>query len=317
MAGQSAVVAATDERWFEFLQSRAVNGRLDEVNFWRPSGSSFRALEPGGPFFFRLKSPVNAIVGYGYFAAFSVIPVQVAWMAFEQRNGDATFPGLLNRIAEYRHESPGETVLGSKPLGCIVLREVQFFDRSDWIPWGLSEEWHPNIVAYKTYDLASALGSTLRGLLRSGEPAELLPDFELVGGDQRSRAEAFGVVREGQGAFRVRVLDAYGRRCAITGERSLPVLEAAHIQPYLGAPSNHIQNGLSLRADIHRLFDTGYVTVTPDLTFEVSSHLKQDFENGREYYDFSGKKLLVLPAKGELLPSAKALEWHANRVFLG
>lgn len=38
--------------------------------------------------------------------------------------------------------------------------------------------------------------------------------------------------RLGQGAFRVLVTDAYQRRCAISGEKTLPVLEAAHIRPY-------------------------------------------------------------------------------------
>ena len=52
--------------------------------------------------------------------------------------------------------------------------------------------------------------------------------------------------REGQGAFRVRLLRAYEGRCAITGEHTEPVLDAAHIQPYLGPGSNHIQNGLLL-----------------------------------------------------------------------
>ena len=38
--------------------------------------------------------------------------------------------------------------------------------------------------------------------------------------------------RLGQGSFRIVVTDAYERRCALTGERTLPVLDAAHIKPY-------------------------------------------------------------------------------------
>lgn len=69
MSGRSAVVALTDRRWFDFLRSRAIDGRLDEVNFWRPKAQTeFRSLQPGEPFFFRLKSPVNAIAGYGFFS---------------------------------------------------------------------------------------------------------------------------------------------------------------------------------------------------------------------------------------------------------
>ena len=35
--------------------------------------------------------------------------------------------------------------------------------------------------------------------------------------------------RLGQGTFRVLVTDNYRRRCAVTGEKALPVLDAAHI----------------------------------------------------------------------------------------
>jgi putative restriction endonuclease len=76
--------------------------------------------------------------------------------------------------------------------------------------------------------------------------------------------------RLGQGAFRVLVTDVYRRRCAVSGERTLPALDAAHIRPYGEGGEHAAQNGLLLRRDIHSLFDAGYVTVTPDLRFEVS-----------------------------------------------
>jgi putative restriction endonuclease len=40
-------------------------------------------------------------------------------------------------------------------------------------------------------------------------------------------------------------------------------LEAAHISPYRGSQSNHPQNGLLLRADLHTLFDLGMLAVEP------------------------------------------------------
>jgi putative restriction endonuclease len=78
----------------------------------------------------------------------------------------------------------------------------------------------------------------------------------------------------------VLVTDIYQRRCAVTQERTLPALEAAHIRPYGDGGSHEAQNGLLFRRDIHSLFDAGYVTVTPDLRFEVSSRIKAEFENG-------------------------------------
>jgi putative restriction endonuclease len=120
--------------------------------------------------------------------------------------------------------------------------------------------------------------------------------------------------RYGQGTFRARLLSAYAGRCAITTERSVPVLDAAHIQPYRGTASNHVQNGLLLRADLHRLYDAGYLTVTPDFRVEVSPRLREDYENGRHYYAMAGERIHVSDSVS-LQPSRAALDWHASNVF--
>ena len=75
-------------------------------------------------------------------------------------------------------------------------------------------------------------------------------------------------------------------------------------------------NGLLLRSDIRRLFDRGYVTVTPDHRFRVSRKLKEDFHNGEEYMQLAGSELWVPPAV-EDRPNREFLEWHADAVFRG
>ena len=62
--------------------------------------------------------------------------------------------------------------------------------------------------------------------------------------------------RLGQGASASVVTDAYQRRCAVTKERTLPVLEAAHIKPYADGGEHRIDNGLLLRRDLHTLRDS-------------------------------------------------------------
>lgn len=52
-----------------------------------------------------------------------------------------------------------------------------------------------------------------------------------------------------------------------------------------------LPDGVLLRADLHRLFDKGYVTITPDYCLEVSSRLKADYSNGRSYYPLNGQTL--------------------------
>jgi putative restriction endonuclease len=122
--------------------------------------------------------------------------------------------------------------------------------------------------------------------------------------------------RLGQGTFRVLVTDLYERRCAVTGERTLPVLEAAHIRPYGASGPHDPRNGVLLRSDLHTLFDRGYVTVTPELRFEVSRRIREEFENGREYYKLHGASVRQ-PSRGEWAPSREYLDWHASEVFRG
>ena len=63
--------------------------------------------------------------------------------------------------------------------------------------------------------------------------------------------------RLGQGSFRIVVTDAYKRRCALAGERTLPVLDAVHIKPYVVPQRHEVPNGILMRGDLHRLFDDG------------------------------------------------------------
>ncbi len=118
-----------------------------------------------------------------------------------------------------------------------------------------------------------------------------------------------------QGAFRVVVTDAYERRCAITRERTLPVLEAAHIKPYSDGGVHDLPNGLLLRSDLHRLFDSGYMSVDPDeRRLLVSERIREEFENGRDYYALHGRELAV-PVDPTALPSRDNLLFHFENCF--
>jgi len=112
----------------------------------------------------------------------------------------------------------------------------------------------------------------------------------------------------------VLVTDAYERRCAVTAERTLPVLEAAHIKPYAQSGAHEIDNGLLLRADLHTLFDRGYVTVTPDMRFRVSSRIREEFQNGRDYYALDGREVRP-PGRRFAPPAREYLQWHSEAVF--
>lgn len=58
------------------------------------------------------------------------------------------------------------------------------------------------------------------------------------------------------------------------------------------------------------------VTVTPELRFMVSRRIKEEFENGRDYYALHGRQVHV-PDKLTARPDAAALTWHNENRYLG
>ncbi len=71
-----------------------------------------------------------------------------------------------------------------------------------------------------------------------------------------------------------------------------------------------------MRRDIHSLFDAGYVTITPELKFEVSGRIREEFSNGRHYYVLHGSAIAV-PDRLMLRPDRAALQWHNEWVLRG
>jgi len=302
-------VGVTDNEWFRFLRARP---ELDEINFWQPSGSGhFRALAPGELFLFKLHAPENFIVGGGFFAHFSRMSHRMAWGFFGEKNGVATAEEMRRRIGKYRRQqiSPFEDVT----VGCIMLVQPFFFERTYWMP--LPSDFSLNIVQGKGYNTDTEVGRQLWEQVQ----LRLLHRPVLAGEVRESSVWGEPIVvrpRLGQGTFRSLVTDLYERRCAITQEKALPVLDASHILPVKEGGRHEPANGLLFRTDIHRLFDSGYVTVTPDHRFRVSRRLKTDFDNGEPYYPFHAQDISV-PRRSEDQPNSEFLEWHADTVFLG
>ena len=76
----------------------------------------------------------------------------------------------------------------------------------------------------------------------------------------------------------------------------------------------NISSGILLRQDVHTLFDRGYITVTREYRVEVSSRIKEEFENGHEYYSAHGE-LISLPLAGGMRPAEESLRWHNENVY--
>ena len=299
-------VGVTDKNWYEQLKSQAT----DEVNFWNPGGTPFKALQENELFLFKLHYPDNYIVGGGFFVRFSLLPPVLAWQAFGEKNGTHSFQELINRIQKYRKSKDTDI---NKPIGCTILTEPFWFHENDWI---LAPEWSASIMRGKTYYTDTAEGKRLYNMIQERIPRAII-NPSVVSAEDPRYAESETKHRLGQGAFRIVVTEAYQRRCAITGERTLPVLEAAHIIPYSNNGAHSVTNGLLLKSDFHTLFDDGYITVTKDYHVEVSRRLHEDYGNGRDYYKYHGQKLIMIPNDNHQLPSQLTLEWHNEHVFLG
>lgn len=309
-------LGVTDNNWFNYLSQISP----EDINFWQPGGTvSFKVLEPGAPFLFKLKSPLNAIGGIGFFSSHTFLPLSIAWDTFGNRNGCHTFHEFSKSILGYRTDKSNL----NPTIGCIVLTNPIFFRKEDWIE--TPHDWGKSIVQGKSYSTEDPIGSEIWSKVEARLAEYLNPSIEAQKSQlilEPSYTSQYGKsvltkVRLGQGAFRVMVTDAYSRRCSITGEKTLPVLEAAHIKPYAESGPHFISNGILLRSDMHKLYDGGYITFTKDYRVEVSSRIKEEFQNGKEYYQYHGKELNFLPSRELDRPNEIYLDWHNTNVYRG
>jgi putative restriction endonuclease len=294
-------IANTDLAWFNFLSQQQP---LDEVNHWQPGGRlRFNALAPGELLVFRLKSPINRIAGYGVFARGALLPINLAWTSFGLKNGHPDFASFKSAIARLNPENRGT-------IGFRVLTQPVFLPKDEWFE--PPSDWPTHVQGGKRYSTDTPEGRHLWERLGTSPV--------VTTGGFAEPAAMFGAPtlvrpRLGQGAFRVGVIEAYDRRCVVTGERTLPALEAAHIVPVTQQGMHEVSNGLLLRRDLHALFDEHYITITAEKAVVVSRRIREEFENGRDYYALHGKRIrdpkFVVDA-----PSVEALRRH-NDLFVG
>jgi putative restriction endonuclease len=304
-SGRELYIGVTDFGWFDFLAGRS---NLDEVNFWRPGGGALRASQ-GAPFLFKLKAPYNSIAGVGFFEYSDRMTIADAWEFYGEKNGAADLDALIKSIRRNRDAS----VDRHHVIGCLVLSEPTLFPREDWIQQ--PPEWNAGTQQGAYFDMDSGVGERIwlqiETLLGGSLPSLAVSSLQPFGGRGKP---ALYLPRQGQGTFRRLVLAAYENRCAITGERTLPVVEAAHIAEFSHHQRHEISNGIALRSDIHRLFDRGYVSIRPDNRFVVSRALAEDFNNGKVYYELH-EALIRLPSDPSLQPRPEYLEEHYNARF--
>lgn len=304
-------VGITDGDWYDYLSGN----QYTEVNFWKPSGKSFKTLQEGDLFLLKLKAGRGGkIAGGGFFVSATTTSIEWAWRAFGNENGVNSLTELSDKIWRYKGEDALRSYTAS--VTCIILMDVFYFSPEDW--FDAPGNWR-SIVSGKTFRQDDAESKWLidqvqlrlmgRGLTSAKDDARTIPSAPsgYVIGQSKHRI--------GQGAFRTLVADAYQRRCAITGERTMPVLQAAHIRSFGQEGPNAVNNGILLRSDMHALFDAGYITIDDDLRVVVSRRLHDDYGNGKDYYPYHGRRLSVVPERAIHRPAKEYLDWHHDHVF--
>ena len=157
------------------------------------------------------------------------------------------------------------------------------------------QDWSPNIVQGKYYNTENSIGQQLWGnveqTLRKYNTTfntQQSNQLQFEQKESRYKEQILSKVRLGQSAFRIMVTDAYKRKCSVSGEKTLPVLEAAHIKSYSQMGPSYISNSLLLRSDLHKLFDAGYLTVAKE--YKVP--------------------LMIMPVRRADHPDKSFLDWH-------
>jgi putative restriction endonuclease len=300
----------TDNDWAGFLRARP---HISEANFWLPSPhSAFRALSMGEPFLFKTHWPDNQLVGGGFFSGFAELTIQEAWDLHGEGNGVDSLAALCTRIAHYRKATPDPRMR----IGCVLLRDLFFAPESRTLR--APGDFAKNIVRFKGYDLSesSPLEVQLETLLDRSELriSDDLGSPSVVPGATRG-LPSLAVPRVGQQAFKSLVLTSYHRRCAVTGNKVEPVLQAAHIRPVASEGQHRVDNGLLLRSDVHILFDRGYLGIDDRYRLQVSHRLRDDYGNGDEFYSRAGS-FIDLPDRRADRPSRDAIAWHMDSRFL-
>src|SRR3954452_8253273 len=160
------VGAVTDRGLIDHLRRVA---DLPEVNFWAPSDVSFKALQPGELFLFKLRAPVDRIVGGGVFACATTLPCSLAWESFGEANGAASLPAMRARIAGLR----SDRAVGREDFAivCRILTQPFSLPEEAWLP---VPGWARNIGSFKTYTTDDRDGLLLweavQGALREAAP---------------------------------------------------------------------------------------------------------------------------------------------------
>jgi putative restriction endonuclease len=288
-------ISPTDNNWFKFLKDNDFNSF---INFWTPTPWNIKKLKPGDKWYFLLKSPIREIGGFGEFFEYKNLTAFEAWRLYGHKNGATDLQQFINSIQLYIDKNSNKfggtkIDINTYEIGCIILNNCQFWDFEDYKKAEDHEiVFGKQVVKYKYFNQYDPFKINEQ---------ESNNDFNILREPRENYKREINQ-RKGQSKFKGHVLKSYKNRCCITGETCPELLEAAHLQKYINNQSNHIQNGILLRVDIHRLFDNDLLFIDQNYVIHISSLIENPI-----YKQYHGCKM-SLPNDLDDFPSKKSLE---------
>lgn len=117
--------------------------------------------------------------------------------------------------------------------------------------------------------------------------------------------------------FRRLVLQAYDRRCAVTGLKLIngggrAEVDAAHIRPVEAKGPDILTNGIALSGTAHWMFDRGLISLSDDLEILVSRQAN-DPASIQGLINKTGRA--IVPMRQYERPHPRFLQWHREHCF--
>lgn len=288
------IIALTDVSWFKFLREKD----FKLINFWTPTGWEPKKINPGDMFYLFLKSPYRKVGGYARYVYSFQLTVRDTWNKFGQANGAPNINMMLEQLSAIRGTRIDENTI----IGCIMLQDPVFLPDNEFFDsMEIGVEIKQAMQKFKYIKGAE--------IIRQEYTIDKIDDYILNEEATVEYTLSAHKRRIGQSTFREKLLELY-RKCAVTREDYPLVLEAAHIDPYIGESSNYPQNGLILRSDVHKLFDANLLAIDTNYHVKLSNILA-----GTSYERFENEPI-VLPENKNFYPSEDALKRRIEKLFV-
>ena len=299
-------------KWLKNIRQLKNTIVFDEVNLWS-SNNRDSALEEGTLFLFRSKPDPSSneeyIVGGGrFYQAEKDMTYSEAWKYYREANGV---------MSEKEFHEIAEDEDGNKPIASNIIRSPFFLDKDEWIDYYkvISKE-VPEKTPQEPLEYFEFGEEDTKNIWENiKEKFATIDAYKYILENAKSPGDLVGKeTRPGQATFRKEVLKLFEDKCAVTGINATDIIEAAHIKPYSIVHEHKASNGISLRADLHKLLDSGYATIRKngeEFQFIISDKFWKNHNDSSEMYRECHEAKIKMPSGWRI--DEESLEWHHNK----